>query len=135
MPVGTQASRYARGMAKLFLNLRNVDDDEADDVRAMLDTARIAYYETPPSAFGISAGGIFVKDDADIVEAKRLMANYQAQRRTRVRAQYEASIRDGTAPTFWTVLRSEPRRVVLTVLAIVALLGLVALPALLLRGF
>jgi hypothetical protein len=30
-------------MAKLLLNLRNVPDDEADDVRAMLDTARIAF--------------------------------------------------------------------------------------------
>ena len=29
--------RYHRGMSKLLLNLRNVPDDEADDVRAMLD--------------------------------------------------------------------------------------------------
>ena len=121
-------------MSKLLLNLRNVLDDEADDVRAMLDGGRIAYYETPPSPFGISAGGIYIKDDADLAEAKRLMADYQAQRRTRVRAEYEASVRDGTAGTFWTVLRAEPKRVALTVLAILVLLGLVALPAMLLRG-
>lgn len=121
-------------MAKLLLNLRNVLDDEANDVRAMLDSGRIAYYETPPSPFGISAGGIYIKDDADIVEAKRLMADYQAQRRARVRAEYEASVRDGTAETFWTVLRAEPKRVALTALAILVLLGLVALPAMLLRG-
>ena len=32
-----------------LLNLRHVPDDEADDVRAMLDDNRIAFYETKPS--------------------------------------------------------------------------------------
>lgn len=121
-------------MAKLLLNLRNVPDDEADDVRAMLDGARIGYYETPPSMFGISAGGIFVRDDGQIAEARRLMADYQAQRRSRARAEYEAAVREGRAETFWSVLRAEPLRVLLRVLAILFLLGLVALPAVLLRG-
>lgn len=128
------AGRYHSLMAKLLLNLRHVLDDEADDVRAMLDAARIAFYETPPSRWGISAGGIYVKHDADVPEAKRLMADYQAQRRTRVRAEHEAAVRDGTAETFRTVVRTEPLRVVLTVLAIIVLLGLMALPAVLLRG-
>ena len=123
-----------RAMSKLLLNLRNVPDDEADDVRAMLDAHRIAFYETPPSGWGLFAGGIFVKDNAEIVEAKRLMAEYQAQRSARVRAEYAAAKRDGTAETFRTVLREQPLRVLLTVLAIICLLGLVALPVLLLRG-
>lgn len=122
------------GMAKLLLNLRHVLEEEADDVRAMLDGARIAYYETPPSTLGISAGGIYVREDADLVEAKRLMAEYQEQRRLRVRSEYEASVRDGTAETFGSMLRAEPLRVVLTILAIVLLVALVALPGVLLRG-
>jgi hypothetical protein len=121
-------------MAKLLLNLRHVLEDEADDVRAMLDAARIAYYETPPSIWGISAGGIYVKDNDDVPEAKRLMAEYQAKRRKRVRAEHEAAVRAGTAETFWTVLRNEPLRVVLTVLGIAFLVALMALPAILLRG-
>lgn len=120
-------------MSKLLLNLRHVPDDEADDVRAMLEEHGIAFYETEPSMWGISAGGIFVTEDAAVVEAKRLMADYQDRRRTRVRAEYAASRRDGTADTFWTVLRAEPARVALTVLAILFLLGLVALPVWLLR--
>lgn len=123
-----------RAMSKLLLNLRNVPDDEADDVRAMLDAHRIAFYETPPSGWGLFAGGIFVKENADIVEAKRLMAEYQAQRSARVRAEYAAARRDGTAETFRSVLREQPLRVALTILAILCLLGLVALPVLLLRG-
>jgi len=120
-------------MAKLLLNLRNVPDDEAGDVRAMLDAQRIAYYETPPSLWGIAAGGIFVKENADIAEARRLMAAYQAQRSARARAEYAAARRDGTAETFRAVVREQPLRVVLTIVAILCLLGLVALPMLLLR--
>ena len=121
-------------MSRLLLNLRNVPDDEADDVRAMLDEARIAYYETRPSLWGISAGGIFVKEDAEIVEAKRLMAAYQEERGARARAEYAAAVRDGTAETFWSMLRAEPGRVLLTLLAIAFLLGLVALPVIPLRA-
>jgi len=120
-------------MAKLLLNRRNVPDDEADDVRAMLEAHRIAFYETPPSGWGLFAGGIFVQQNTDIVEAKRLMADYQAERSARVRAEFAAARRDGTAETFRTVLREQPLRVLLTFLAIVFLLGLVALPVFLLR--
>ncbi len=120
-------------MAKLLLNLRNVPDDEADDVRALLDDHHIEHYETPTGFWNISLGGIWVRDDATFAEAKRLMAEYQAQRGARVRAENEAARRDGTAGTFMTVLRNEPVRVVLAVLGIIFALALVVLPALLLR--
>ena len=68
------------------------------------------------------------------MEAKRLMAEYQQARGERARAEYAAAVRDGTAETFLSQLRAEPLRVVLTVVAIILLLGLVALPVLLLRG-
>ena len=97
-------------MTRLLLNLRNVPDDEADDVRAMLDTHGIAFYETRPSMWGVSSGGIWVKDDAAIVVAKRLMAEYQGQRQSTARAAYAAAREAGTAETFWTVLRAEPLR-------------------------
>ncbi|HSD18115.1 MAG TPA: DUF6164 family protein [Thermomonas sp.] len=121
-------------MSRLLLNLRNVPDDEADDVRGLLDTHAIAFYETGPSLWGISAGGIFVTEDAAIVDARRLMADYQRQRQVRARADYEAAVRDGTAETFWAVLRAEPARVLLAVLGILFALALVALPVILLRA-
>lgn len=132
-PIAAKFGRYHAAMSKLLLNLRHVHDDEAHEVRAMLESNGIAFYETPRSSWGISAGGIYVTDDDNVAEAKRLMAEYQVQRRARVRTEREAAVRAGTAETFWTVLRREPLRVVLTALAIVFLLGLVALPAVLLR--
>lgn len=120
-------------MAKLLLNLRNVPDDEVEEVRAMLDQHRIAFYETQPSRWGISYGGIWISEDSDAPEAKRLMADYQGKRQARVRAEHAAAVREGSAQTFMDVVREQPLRVLLTVLAVIVLLGLVALPAYLLR--
>ena len=119
-------------MAKLLLNLRDVPDDEADDVRRFLDSARIGYYETRPSFWGISAGGIWLRNDADVVEAKRLMADYQRERQARVREERAAAERDGTAETFADVLRTQPLRVALAAIGIALVLGLMAVPMLLL---
>lgn len=119
-------------MAKLLLNLRDVPDDEADDVRRFLDTAGIGHYETPPSFWGISAGGIWIRDDADVAEAKRLMLEYQRERRERVRAERDEAERAGTAVTFADVLRTKPLSVALAVLGIALVLLLTALPVLML---
>ena len=120
-------------MSKLLLNLFTVSDDEADDVRGFLDANGIAWYETRPSRWGISHGGIWVKHDADIGEAKRLMEEYQQRRRARIRAEHAQAREEGTAQTFADILREQPLRVLLTVVAIACLLGLVALPVWLLN--
>ena len=118
-------------MAKLLLNLRHVPDDEADEVRALLDAARIGYYETRPGPFGISAGGIWIRDDDDYVAAKQHMARYQRERAERVRAEHARAKAEGTAETFADIARAQPLRVALIVVAIALLLGLMALPAIL----
>jgi hypothetical protein len=132
-PAPMRSGCYHCCMAKLLLNLRNVPDDEADDVRALLDDHDIEHYETPNGFWNISLGGIWVREDAAFAEAKRLMADYQMQRGARIRAEHEAARRDGTAGTFWVVLRNEPVRVLVTVLGILFALAMVVLPAMLLR--
>jgi hypothetical protein len=117
-------------MSKLLLNLRGVPDDEADDVRRFLDSGGIGYYETQPSLWG-TAGGIWI-DDRDVAEAKRLMAVYQQERRARARADHAAAERNGTAQTFVDVLRTQPLQVALTLIGTALLLGLMAVPVLLL---
>ena len=119
-------------MSKLLLNLRDVPDDEADDVRGFLESSGIGYYETRPSLWGISGGGIWIRDDRDVAEAKRLMAEYQRERQARARAERAEAERSGTAQTFSDVLRTQPLRVALTVIVIALLLGLMAAPAVLL---
>lgn len=119
-------------MPKLLLNLRNVPDDEADDVRTLLDAKRIPFHETRPSIFGISAGGIWVTDDADFAVAKRAFDDYEQQRSARVRAEYAEAKRAGTAETFFSLLRDDPLRVVMVVLGILIVLGVATLPFILL---
>lgn len=115
-------------MAKLLLNLRNVPDDEADDVRALLDAQRIAFHETKPSLWGVSSGGIWVTEDADFAAAKRAFDDYERERSIRVRAEYAAARRAGTADTIASLLRDDPLRVVMTVLGVLIVLGLAIIP-------
>jgi hypothetical protein len=118
-------------MSKLLLNLRGVPDDEADDVRRFLDSGGIGYYETRPSLWGTTAGGIWIAD-GDTAKAKRLMAEYQRERQARARAELAEAQRNGTAMTFLDVLRTQPLRVALTLIGIVLLLALMSAPVLLL---
>lgn len=105
-------------MSHLLLNLRHVPDDEARDVRALLDEHAIAYFETQPNRWGISAGAIWVSDESQAALARDLMADYQAQRRIRARSDQEHARRDGSAPTFWSQVRSEPLRLLLILFGI-----------------
>ena len=117
-----------RAMAKLLLNLRYVPEDEAADVRAFLDAAGIDWYQTRPSPFGISQGGIWLRENDDLPRAKALMADYQSERQARARAEQAQAERDGTAETFADIVRADPIRVVLIVVAIIFLIGLMAVP-------
>ncbi|PZQ18704.1 MAG: hypothetical protein DI564_05300 [Rhodanobacter denitrificans] len=117
-------------MSTQLLNLRHVTDEEADEVRALLERHAIGYYETRPSRWGISAGAIWIADRARVPEARRLMAAYQAERGARVRAEHAA----GEADTLWRVLRAAPLRVIGLVAGAAAILALSLLWPLLLRG-
>ena len=119
-------------MAKLLLNMRMVPEDEADDVRGFLREHGIPFHETRPSRWGISHGGIWISEDADYPRARRLMDDYQAARQARARAERAEALRDGSAETFLDVLKREPARVAAVMVGILFLLGLVALPVVML---
>jgi hypothetical protein len=99
---------YTVAMAKLFLNLRNVPADEADEVRDLLRSNAIDFYETQPSPWGISAGGLWIEDADQWARAKVLMAGYQAQRRDHARSERATAEREGRAETFGGLLRDRP---------------------------
>lgn len=111
-------------MAKQLLNLRNVPDDEAEEVRAFLDEHRIEYYETPPNRWGFTMGAIWIRHDEDHAQAKALMKDYQVRRAAAARADYTARQLAGEVDTFLDVLRREPVKVLLQ-LALAA--GIIAL--------
>jgi len=117
-------------MAKLLFNLRNVPDDEADEVRQLLTEQGVDWYETRPGPWGISGGGLWLRDAAAWPQARRLLDGYQQARREQAREQ----VRRHGRQTFFDLLRERPGYVLPRLLAIVAVVALVlALPWLLLR--
>lgn len=119
-------------MARLLLNLRGVPDDEADEIRALLEEREIAFYETHPSFWGISAGGIWIRHEEDVPEAKRLMADYQRERVMKAHAEYRAAKLEGRVKTLWESVSEKPLQALAVLLGIGFLLLLLALPFLIL---
>jgi hypothetical protein len=121
-------------MAHLLLNLKLVPDDEAEEVRALLTREGIAYYETRPSPWGISHGGIWLEDQAQVERASALMAQYQQARRSKAQAEQARAEDEGRQETFARQLRARPGHTLLMLLAMVAVIVLtLALPWWLLR--
>lgn len=118
-------------MRFLLLNLRNVPDDEADEIRALFAQHAIECYETEPNRWGISAGGIWTRNESQLVQARQLLADYQQQRSLRVRAEYADARRDGTAPTLLQSWRRQPLRVLVILVAIAGVIVLSLWPFLL----
>ena len=115
-------------MARLLLNLRNVPDDEAEDVRALLDEHGLAFYETSPGPLGITAGAIWLRHDAEHEAARALLARYQAERGARARAAHAEDVRAGTAETLASRLRARPVATLLHAAVAAGLLYLVVRP-------
>ncbi|WP_372013547.1 DUF6164 family protein [Pseudoxanthomonas sp. 10H] len=117
-------------MAKLLFNLRNVPDDEADEVRQLLTAHGVDWYETRPGPWGISTGALWLEDASAYPEARRLLDAYQDTRRERARDDARLHGRE----SFLELLARRPGYVLPRLLAIVAIVALVlALPWLLLR--
>ncbi|WP_323750041.1 DUF6164 family protein [Marinobacter sp.] len=110
-----------------LMNLRNVPDDEADEIRALFEEHNVRYYETPPSRWGISMGGFWVHDDDEAARARALLDDYQAQRLAHQRQEYDARCERGETG-FWHQFRSRPVTFLAAIIAIAAILSLTLLP-------
>lgn len=119
-------------MPVLLLNLRDVPGDEAEEVRALLDAEGVEWYETKPSLWGVSGGGIWAAHDEQADQARERLARYQAERASRMRAERALEIAEGRAPSAWAAFRERPLQAAATVLGILIMLALVTLPFLLL---
>ena len=117
-------------MSKRLFNLRNVPDDEADEVRALLTAHAIDWYETAPGPWGISAPALWLQDADAYPQARRLLDDYQQARREQAREH----LREHGRERFVDLLRRRPGYVLPRLAMIVAIVLLVlALPWLLLR--
>ena len=100
-------------MSKLLFKLRHVPEDEADEVRALLEQNGIEYFETFAGNWGISLPALWLRDESQFQQARQLIDAYQLERRTRIRSEYEASRMRGEARTLWHSFVDNPVRFLL----------------------
>ena len=115
-------------MSVILFKLRNVPDDEADEIRDLLSANKIEFYETPAGRWGISMEAIWLKDESLLAEAKKLIADYQADRVQRVRQEYQNLKQQGQTETFFQRILSRPVHTLLTFVTILIILYFVLMP-------
>ena len=58
-------------MPSLLFKLKDVPDDEAEEVRQLLAAEDIEFYETEAGSFGLSFAAIWITDDTQAVRVTR----------------------------------------------------------------
>lgn len=95
-------------MSKLIFKLRNVPDDEAEEVRQLLKDNRVEFYETDAGNWGVSMPAIWLQDEDQADRAKNLIDRYQNERSTQARQDYNEKKHSGTQRTLIDSAREKP---------------------------
>jgi len=106
---------------RLF-SLRHVPDDEAQELRELLEKHQIDYYESAPGNWGISAGAFWLKTDEHLEEARSIIDAYQQTRAREAREEYEELKRAGKQKTVLHNVRERPLQLLLYIAAILFIL-------------
>jgi hypothetical protein len=108
-------------MAVLFFKLKNVPDDEAEDVRLLLHQQGIDFYETSAGNWGISMPAIWIRDELQLQQAKNLLSIYEVERAEQVKAEHETLLQAGQHKTILHSLIEQPVRFVVYLLLCAAI--------------
>jgi hypothetical protein len=111
-------------MSKILFRLRNVPDDEAAEVRELLTSHHIDYYETSAGNWGVSMPALWVRDEHQFQEAKKLLDDYQEARSIRGREEYARLKREGRNKTALDSLQENPVLFIAYILIVLILLYL-----------
>lgn len=112
---------------KIF-TLRHVPDDEADEIRELLTSNHIEYYETSAGNWAISAPAIWINDDGQAPQARLLIDQYQRERVARAREEYVRLKQAGKHRTILDLIKDNPRQFVIYLVAIAVIVYLSTMP-------
>jgi len=115
-------------MSKLLFRLNQVEDDEAGEVRALLNEAGIEFYETNAGRWRISVAAIWLRYDDDYDQARTLLNEYQQQRSERIQQEYRQLEEKGEHETFWQRAQERPADLILAILAVAVVVGIMVWP-------
>lgn len=100
-------------MSRLLIKLRHAPDDEIQEIRSLLQAHHIDFYVTQAGPWGISAPGIWLKNEVQYDRAKALLDDYEENRFREKRAEYESLRQAGQHRTFLQNLQENPIQVIL----------------------
>ncbi|WP_020159564.1 MULTISPECIES: DUF6164 family protein [Methylobacter] len=109
-------------MSILLFRLANVPEDEADEIRELLRSNEIDYYETSAGNWGISMPAIWLLKDEDLFKARQLLEEYQRQRLATQRELYLQLKKTGTNTTILASIKDKPLRFIVYLGAILLIL-------------
>ncbi len=115
-------------MAVRIFNLRGVPDDEAEDIRELLQQDNIDFYETPAGNWGVSVPALWLRDEAQEPRAKVLIVAYQKERQIRAKAEYARQQATGEQRTLFDSISENPMRFILYIAIICGLLYISTAP-------
>ena len=111
-------------MPELLLKLKQVPEDEHEEILALLDDADVDYYETDAGFWGIGLQGLWLRDTQRLAEVKVLLNEYQQSRQARVREEYQKANEEGRQRTLWSTFSQQPIMFVLYLLLAVGLIAI-----------
>lgn len=109
-------------MPTLLFKLRNVPEDEAQDIRRLLDRHQVDYYETSGGRWGLGMPGFWAADTNNFHRGRALIDRYEEERRQRHRELHRQLRAEGKSKTFFDGIRSDPLRILLYI-AIIAVIA------------
>lgn len=115
-------------MATLLYRLNDVPEDEADDIRQLLNEKGLEYYETHGGFFGLGVAAIWLTNDNQLLLAKAVIDEYQANRAIIQRQHYDELRANGEILGFGQAILQHPFRFVGIILLVCFVLLLTLLP-------
>lgn len=115
-------------MARLLFKLSNVPDDEAQDIRDLLNNHDIHFYETNAGFWRVGLDAIWLADGIQEEEARELIRTYQAERHIRQQENYAQLVEAGQVPSVWQRFCAQPIRFMALIVAIIFVAGLTVVP-------
>jgi len=115
-------------MSALLLKLKNVPEDEYQEVCELLEQNDLAYYETASGFWGVGLAAIWLYDESQLPKAQALLNEYSQDRQLAIQKEFEALKEKGAQRTLYSTFRQQPVTFILYLLALAAVLALSVLP-------
>lgn len=115
-------------MAIIIFRLKDVPDDEVEEVRELLTTGHFDFYETTAGKWGTSVAAFWLKDDADKNRARALIDAYQEKRLEEIQGEHARLREQGELDSFFSRLAHYPLQILVYILLVLLVIYLTVVP-------